>query len=401
MIGLSLTERSLVERIECGPMLDLVLEWAAVNSGTGNLTGLADMACKLADAFSALPGEVTLRDPAPVAAIGADGRPTACAHGQHLLVRVRPQAEQRVLLTGHMDTVFASDHPFQSCDWLDPVTLRGPGTCDMKGGIALMLGALKAFEQTQPTLGYDVLINSDEETGSLSSAALIRVLVHGKLAALTYEPALPNGNLARARPGSGNFAAVVRGRAAHAGRNPEDGRNAVVAAADLALRLAHSRSETLAINPARIDGGGSNNLVPDLAVLRFNLRPQREADAVEAQAMVDRAIAEVSLAHDVQIALHGWFGRPPKPIGAATERLFALIGQASADLGEPLNWQDTGGVCDGNNIAACEVPVIDTMGACGGAIHSPGEFLLVASLAARARLSALALHRLDRGETHL
>jgi glutamate carboxypeptidase len=205
--------------------------------------------------------------------------------------------------------------------------------------------------------------------------------------------------MARARPGSGNFAAVVTGRAAHAGRNPRDGRNAVVAAADLALRLARAQQPALSINPAKIDGGGPNNIVPAHAVLRFNLRPRGPKQAADAQALIDRLIGEVAAEHDVAIRLHGGFGRPPKPVTAAAERLFALVAGAAAELDEPLEWRDTGGVCDGNNIAACGTPVIDTMGACGDFIHSPDEYLEVDSLVARARLTALVLRRLDTAGT--
>src|SRR3546814_8934288 len=123
------------------------------------------------------------------------------------LLRVRPDAPVQLLLTGHMDTVFAADHPFQSLQWREPGVLNGPGTADMKGGIAVILAALKAIEASPlaPRVGYDVMINSDEETGSHASAALIAELARGKIAALTYEPALPDGTLAGARPGSGNF----------------------------------------------------------------------------------------------------------------------------------------------------------------------------------------------------
>jgi glutamate carboxypeptidase len=295
-----------------------------------------------------------------------------------------------------MDTVYGADHPFQQCDWLDDETLRGPGTADMKGGLALLLAGLLAFEQTGPALGYDVMINSDEETGSLSSAALIRDLAQGKLAALTYEPALPDGMMARARPGSGNFSATITGRSAHAGRNPQDGRNAIVAAGDLALRLSQAVRPGLTVNPARIDGGGPNNVVPDLAVLRFNMRPSAPELEGEAWAAIGTLVAAVSAQHEVTIEIHGGFARPAKPITSGAERLFALVSGAAADLKLSMNWKDTGGVCDGNNIAACGVPVIDTMGARGGAIHSPDEFLAVSSLVERARLSALVLHRLDR-----
>jgi glutamate carboxypeptidase len=203
--------------------------------------------------------------------------------------------------------------------------------------------------------------------------------------------------MARARPGSGNFSATVTGRAAHAGRNPEDGRNALLAAADLALRLAALVRPGLTVNPAKIDGGGPNNMVPATAVLRFNMRPATPALEAEAQAAIQALIAEVAGTHDVTISLHGHFARPPKPITPASERLFALVSRTAGDLGTPLGWKDTGGVCDGNNIAACGVPVLDTMGALGGAIHSPDEFLKVESLAPRAALTALVLHRLDQG----
>ena len=98
--------------------------------------------------------------------------------------------------------------------------------------------------------------------------------------------------------------------------------------------------------------------------------------------------------HDVQIASHGHFARPPKPMTPALEALFGVVRQAGADLGQTIGWQSTGGVCDGNNIAACGVPVIDTMGVRGGSIHSMEEFLIVDSLSERAALSALTILRL-------
>ncbi|HEX8556380.1 MAG TPA: hydrolase, partial [Sphingomonas sp.] len=246
-------------------------------------------------------------------------------------------------------------------------------------------------------VGYEVVINSDEETGSLSSSGLIAQAARSKLAALTYEPALADGTLAGARGGTGNFSLVVRGRAAHAGRNPHEGRNAVVATADLAVRLAAADIPSLTVNPARIDGGGPNNVVPDLAVLRVNFRPQSAAAIEAAASLIDELAADTRERHDVQIDIHGSFNRPPKPLDAGAERLFACVADTGARLGQSIAWKATGGVCDGNNIAACGVPVVDTMGARGGAIHSPDEYLVIDSLAERAALSALVIARIAEG----
>jgi glutamate carboxypeptidase len=267
----------------------------------------------------------------------------------------------------------------------------------MKGGLAVMLAALKAIETSgaASALGYEIVINSDEEVGSLSSAPLLARAAAGKRAALTYEPAaLPDGTLAGARPGSGNFALVVRGRSAHAGRNPEDGRNAVLAAADLALHLAASKYPGLSVNPSRIDGGSPSNVVPDLAILRVNLRPRTPEDEERARELIDTAVTAIAAERDVRIEVRGEFGRPPKPLNPEAEKLFGLVRAAGADLGQTIAWQPTGGVCDGNNIAACGVPVVDTMGVRGGKIHSDEEYLIVESLGERAALSALTILRL-------
>ena len=397
---LTATERAAVERSSAEPMLDQVLQWSAINSGSRNLAGLNRIAAVLADAFAALPGHLELLEAAPVEGMDAAGQATAIDHGRNLHLTVRPDAPVQLLFTGHMDTVYGADHPFQETHWIEDGVLGGPGVADMKGGIAVMLAALKAVESSggADRIGYEVVINSDEEVGSLGSAPLIARAASGKVAALTFEPsALPDGTLAGARPGSGNFSLVVRGRSAHAGRNPEDGRNALLAAADLALRLVALKRDGLTVNPSRIEGGGPSNVVPDLAVLRVNLRPRTPEIEVEAERDIAAAVAAVAAERDVSIHAHGGFGRPPKPMTPEMERLFALVQRAGADLGQSVGWKDSGGVCDGNNIAACGVPVVDTMGVRGGKIHSMEEYLITESLGERAALSALTILRIAEG----
>lgn len=377
------------------PMLEQTIAWSNINSGSHNLIGLATLADLLADAFAALPGDIALMEALP-----ENGMDPA-RFGQVIQLSVRPDAPRRILLTGHMDTVYGAEHPFQSVSQIDDQgIIGGPGVADMKGGLAVMLAALRAFETCAEAaqLGYDVILNPDEEIGSTGSAAIIAGAARGKHVALTYEPAQsPEGMFASARPGSGNFALHISGRAAHAGRNPQDGRNAIVAAADLAMRFAAMRRPGLSVNPARIEGGGPNNVVPDHAVLHVNLRPQMPQDLADAEHDMNVAIAEVMHTHDVHIHSHGSFGRPPKPVDSGTQNLFRLVRACGDELGLSLDWQPSGGVCDGNNIAACGVPVIDTMGVRGGAIHSEQEYLIVESLAERAQLSALLMLRLAQG----
>jgi glutamate carboxypeptidase len=396
MQSLSTIEQAILEQLEPSKMLQQVQAWASVNSGSNNLTGLSRTAELLAEAFSILPGEIATISPAAVEQVFPDGSREDVEFGNHLVIAVRPQAPLQLLFTGHMDTVFPADHQFQGQKWLESGVLNGPGVADMKGGISVMLNALMAVEKCEKhdLLGYQVLINSDEELGSPSSAPLIKKLAAGKMAALTYEPALPDGTLAGARAGSGNFSIIVTGKSAHAGRNPHEGRNALIAAADLALRLKALTQDGLSVNPAKIDGGSPNNVVPDHAVLRVNLRPYTPAMELFAKQSIAALVSDIEAEHEVSVHVHGSFGRPPKPISDGTASLLGLIKKCGADLGLPIGWRDTGGVCDGNNIAACGIPVVDTMGVRGGNIHSADEYLITESLIERASLSALTIMRL-------
>lgn len=396
-MSLTAAERDALASIDAAAMLADVEAWAGINSGSHNLEGLGRVAAELAKAFAPL-GAVRFRDPAPATRMLASGAVVALEHGQNLHLSVRPDAPTRLLLTGHYDTVFPADHPFQSLIWLEPGVLNGPGVADMKGGIAVMLAALKALEASPVAerMGYEVVLNADEEVSSPGSTPLLLECAGRVHAGLTFEPALPDGTLAGDRPGSGNFSIHLTGRAAHAGREPEKGRNAIIAAADLALRLARLVAPDLKVNVARIEGGGPNNIVPDSAVLRVNMRPATPAAEARALAALDAATAEVAAGHEVGAHRHGGFARPPKPLCANQQRLFDRVREAGRDLDLAIGWRPAGGVCDGNNLAATGLAVVDTMGVRGGAIHSSDEFLLTDSLAERARLAALTMMRLAR-----
>ncbi len=383
-------------------MTGTLREWCAINSGSTNLDGLKAMHGALAEAFSALGAEPETVTSALRQVVNRDGEKLDQPLGAMLRLVKRPQAPVRVLLTGHMDTVFAADHPFQSETFLDEDTLNAPGAADMKGGLLVMLNALLAVEQSAlaDQIGYEVVINADEEIGSHGSAPFLTEAAKRAHFACVYEPALADGTLAGARKGSGNFSAVIRGRSAHAGREHHLGRNAIAAAADFiaAIDKLSGAREGLTVNVARVDGGGPENVVPDLAVVRFNVRLEQPDDAAFFESAVKHVISDINDRDGYRAELNGGFTRPPKPMTPKLLAFFEALKATGDELGIGIDWVPTGGCCDGNNIAAAGIPVIDTLGVRGAHIHSAKEYAKLDSLVERAKLSALLLLKIASGE---
>jgi glutamate carboxypeptidase len=385
-------------------MIDRAVGWCAVNSGSRNLDGLERQRAILADTLKALPGAVESLPLKPSIEITNDGSERAQPHPDALRLTVRPDAPVQVVLTGHYDTVYPPETTFQSVRDRDDGALWGPGIADMKGGISVMLGALEAFEShpAKGRVGYRVLLSPDEEIGSVASAPLLAEL--GKLGhvGMTYEPAMSGGALAGARKGSGNFHVVVQGKSAHAGRDFSSGRNAVVGAAQVAaaLHALNGQREGVTVNVAAIAGGSPLNVVPDNAVVRFNVRfPDAEAaDWVRLQ--IERiVIAEPLIGeHGLRLSLHGGFTRPAKPFDRAQEQLFDHVRVVGALIGQAIEWKPSGGVCEGNNLYAAGLPNVDTLGVRGGDIHSENEYAWPQSFVERAQLSAMILIKLASGE---
>lgn len=375
------------------------LSWCAVNSGSRNLEGLLKTAGMLEEAFAPV-GPVQRIALDPLTEIGADGEPNTWEVAPCLRVAVRPEAPVQVVMTGHYDTVFPTSSAFQQVREREDGALNGPGVADMKGGISVLLGALEAFEAhpLARNVGWRVLLSPDEEIGSLSSAPELARVAGGAHVGMTYEPALAGGALAASRKGSGNFSVLVKGRSAHAGRDFASGRNAITAAARIAGALdgLNGRREAVTVNVAKIDGGGPSNQVPDRAVVRFNVRvPDAEAVSwLEAELPGALAAGE---GDGLIVERHGGFTRPPKPVNAAQQALFDGVKQAADLLGQPLSWQPSGGVCEGNNLFAAGLPNLDTLGVRGGDIHTDAEHAWPDSFGERAALSAVVLAKLADG----
>ena len=382
-------------------MIDRTCEWSDINTGSWNTEGLKQFAPVLADAFSELQADVELIQTNGFEAVTDSGKIEIQQTGPVILVTGRPQAAVQIILSGHYDTVFPKG-TFEGVTDIGDGRLNGPGLADMKGGLCVMLEALKTFEAgpLRDRLGYQIVLTPDEEIGNFASAEyLTRAAQSGAMIGMTYEPAMETGAMSGGRKGSAVFDIVLHGKAAHAGRAKDEGRSAIEAAAELVLGLEalNGKRDGVTVNVGSIDGGSAVNIVPDLAIVRFGARaPDAESAAwatEEIRKLYDRAASR----DGIHGHMHGGFYRPPKPRNAAQQALFDAVHATGQAIGLDLEFVDTGGVCEGNNIFAAGVPNVDTLGVRGGRIHSNEEFVITESFSERATLSALLLNRLADG----
>lgn len=376
-------------------------EWAKINTGSWNRAGLDQLAPKLGEAFSALDAEIEMIATQPFEKIGNNGSAEAFETGPVIRISSRPQAQMQIVMSGHYDTVFPP-HTFTDITDIGDDKFNGPGLADMKGGLSIMLGALQAFEAgpLKDKLGYQIVITPDEETGNFASAPfLTEAAQSGAMIGMTYEPCMDTGAMSGGRKGSAVFDVVLHGRSAHAGRAKEEGRSALEAAAAMVVALEHlnGKRDGVTFNVGAIDGGGAVNIVPDLAIVRFGARAPDADAAAWATHKVDQLLADAQARDGISGHVHGGFYRPPKPRNAAQQCLFDAVAQTGKAIGLDLEFVDTGGVCEGNNIFAAGVPNVDTLGVMGGRIHSDEEYVVMSSFVERGQLSALLLNRIADG----
>jgi glutamate carboxypeptidase len=258
-----------------------------------------------------------------------------------------------------------------------------------------MLVALEALERSDVagSLGYEILLNSDEEVGSIGSAPILTECAKACDFGMTFEPAWADGTLAGERKGSGNFSVIMRGRSAHAGREFEKGINAIAALAELVteLQALNGTEEGLTVNPALITGGTATNVVPDLAICKFNVRLKTADQQAWFENEFNKIIDKYNAREGLKVESHGQFTRVPKIFTGANKKLFEVLKSLGKEIGVKVTWAPTGGCCDGNNLAAAGLPNIDTLGVRGGKIHTEKEFVLLDSFTERAKLSTLLL----------
>jgi glutamate carboxypeptidase len=313
--------------------------------------------------------------------------------------RAREARGLRILLIGHMDTVFeagtASARPFR----IDDGVARGPGVTDMKSGLLAGLYAVRAvLASGSSALERLVLIaNPDEEVGSPSSTPHIRAAAAASDACLVLECARANGDFVSARKGIADLRVRIHGRAAHAGVEPEKGRSAIAAGAYLvtAIQGLNGRWPDVTANVGVFRAGTRPNIVPDDAALEIDVRAMTRASLEAALAAVREIVASPGVA-DVSTEVETMATWLPMERLPRSARLAEHVIDLAARLGFTTTDVATGGASDANTTAGLGVPTIDGLGPIGGRDHSPDEYLEVGSVVPRTTLLAALLLALGR-----
>ncbi len=300
----------------------------------------------------------------------------------------------RLLVIGHMDTVFdpgtAAERPFRA----EGSRGTGPGITDMKAGLLAGLHAIAALHLLGVHPAVTFVANPDEEIGSPFSTPHIRALVADHEAAFVLECARANGDIVSARKGIADYEITLLGRAAHAGVEPEKGRSAVVEAARqvLALHALNGRWSTVTLNAGVISGGTRPNVVAAECRIQLDLRAATTAEFNDAAAAVEEIVTRPAT-EGVTGTLRRVAGHPPMEKSAASARLVSLAQGIAADIGFAVTDAATGGASDANTTAAAGLPSLDGLGPVGGDDHSVDEWLDLASVVPRTTLVAGLLAR--------
>ena len=369
--------------------VDLLERMVNVDCGSYTQAGVNLIADLCEDRFRDHGWEVDRRTHAP-----AEGEEQ---FGDLVIGTRRGSGGARVLLVGHTDTVFdegtVAERPFR----VEGTTAYGPGVSDMKGGLLTGFFAVDVLMD----VGFEgfghltYVCNPDEEVGSPFSRSVIRDLATEHDVAFVLEGARANGDIVSARKGITDYTIVINGRAAHAGVEPEKGRNALLEAAHkiIELQALNDRWPGVTVNVGVARGGTRTNVVPERCELHVDLRSPELSSLEAAEAEIGRICAR-PVVPDVTIELtgNGWHRPMEKQEGGA--RLAGLAIQVAAELGFELHDSATGGASDANTTSAAGTPTLDGLGPVGGDDHSPAEWVDLSSVVPRVALLAGVISRL-------
>lgn len=308
------------------------------------------------------------------------------ATGDHLLAEVG-SGGRAVLLLGHVDTVWPVGQLERMPLKREHGRLYGPGTFDMKAGIAIGLLAVRALQESGVTRRNRVVMlwTTDEEIGSGSSRALIEDQARTSDAVLVLEPSLPGGAVKTSRKGCAQFELQVEGISAHAGIDTGKGASAVheLAHQIVALERLQDLSRGVSVNATVVTGGARANVIPDRAAATIDVRVPTMEDGVHVETAMRSLRPRLP---GTSLAVTGGLNRPPLERTPAVARLYELARGVARELGRDLEEGGTGGGSDGNFTAALGVPTLDGLGAVGDGAHALHEHVEIDQLPWKAAL---------------
>lgn len=380
-------------------MLALLERITNINSGSLNKAGVNELATIFSNELRQLGFQISTLPGAVIDMPGCPGGDYNVDVADHVLASQSGNGT-RLFLMGHMDTVFPPDSPFQEFSRVGD-TMYGPGVSDMKGGLVVMLYALKALHEfgALQDKAITILLNSDEEIGSLSSRKYLQeqALLHDW--GLVYESS-GNNRLIRERKGLGQARFVVHGKASHAGGAHEQGRSAIK---ELAYKIVQIENITdyetgVTVNVGVVSGGEARNTIAPCAEALIDLRypePQQGLDAVTQFEDIFSNVYSYPV-DSGEISTESWVNlhRPAKIATPESDYLLNKTIALGRLLGQSLGVDDSGGGTDGSLTQAVGLPTLDSLGSAGTGAHSNREEGRVSSLVERAKLSALLIHRL-------
>jgi glutamate carboxypeptidase len=364
-------------------IVGLLKELVEINSHTGNPDGVRRV------------GEIVTREMPAAFAHEVVTQPNA---GPHHVFTHGTDARLPIVLVGHLDTVFPVDSPFQRFRD-EGAVLAGPGTADMKGGVVVMLYALRLLAEARllDDLSLVCIFNGDEETGSRTSRELYAGMQGRARTGLVFECGEPDGGLIVRRRGLRRFTVEATGVAAHAGNYDGPKRSAIQALAHMIVKIeALNRADrSVRVNVGTVSGGTSVNVVAARATCGVEMRFREDAAGNETGAAL-RAIVAAPAVEGVTATLREAPGRPPLQPTAGSAELRDRVGRVAQALGLPVSFGERGGVSDANELGAVGVPTLDALGPVGFDDHSDRERILTASLFDRIVLTAYLLADLGK-----
>jgi glutamate carboxypeptidase len=311
--------------------------------------------------------------------------------GDCYVARWRGHGSGKLFIIGHLDTVYPDGIAAQRPMKIEGKKILGPGTCDMKAGVLAGLYAMRALQQNNFD-SFDEIIyffNSDEEIGSPASQKLYLPIVKECDAALVLEAARANGDIVSARKGVAHYLIKVKGKAAHAGVEPEKGANAILELSHqiIAAHKLNGIYNGVAVNAGIIGGGTRANVVPDEAHAHVDVRVV-DPEGVRVISESIQKLKENITVKGTSVEIEGEANFPPMPKNKAGAFLTELAQLAARELNFEVRDAATGGASDANMIAGVGVPVLDGLGPVGGLDHSPDEYIEAESIVPRTALLA-------------